>query len=151
VVREASTEDRWQRLVDEFHRQEAARAVVEDRQWGEGSLWRAYVLTLLLAFGGLLLVAFCWYGLERAIRNDPSRCETTTVERAEVGMGGWAEPDRCTYFDEHGEEILRDGTLAGPVTRSYGDVLADSAIEITVIATAGIAGATVAIARWWGR
>lgn len=146
-----TTDERWQRLIEEFRRQEVARAVEEERRWVAERPWRTFCLTLLAVVGGLWLVAFGWWTLERAIRSDASRCEVTTVERAEVRLGGWVEPDRCIVHDlTTGEEVAWEGGLAGPVTRTYGDVLADNALRIAVAATAGIAVATAAIAQRWG-
>jgi hypothetical protein len=80
--------------------------------------------------------------LEWDARSDPARCTAVAeATRAEVDLGGWAEPDRCRYFNQRGVQIPTDGDLAAPAERTESDLLPPSLL-MSLLAT-GIVGAVV--------
>lgn len=102
--------------------------------------WGFHVaVTLALVVGTAALLAVGWYSLEQATRRDPSRCANQDVARSEVVVGGWAEPDECAHFDRQGLRVGGEPQLAGPVTRTYSDVLADNlfGLVVAVVLTGG--------------
>ena len=141
--------DRWSRLIAEHHRQAEVREEVAAARSKEGSWFRTYTLTVGGVFAVLLLVVVVWMSLEDATRRDPSRCDAVPeAADSKVSRGGWAEPDRCSYFDEAGEQIRRDADLAGPVTRTYDDVVDDNVVAIVAIGLLLSAGTAAGVAHW---
>ncbi len=88
---------------------------------GGGSFLVAIVIGGIVS---ILMIPVGWYQLEIARRNDPARCPNREeAVRIDVGMGGWASPDSCTYYDAAGRNITGDAGMAGPVLRSRRDVV----------------------------
>jgi hypothetical protein len=124
-----------------------AQRALEVRHRGE-----RWAMRIGFALGALilssLLVVTAWASLENATRDDPSRCSSRAA-RAEVARGGWAEPDRCLYFDARGDPAPSDSdAFAGPVTRSYSDVLDDQYLTLAVVAIAMLLVVVAAVVGW---
>ena len=137
---------RWERLLDEHSRQ-AEQRHSDDRHPRRTGLLLQVCIALAVVASVALVVASGWYTLLRATRNDPSRCPTSAT-KTEVALGGWAEPDTCLYFDEYGSSIGGDRRLAGPVTRTYADVLGENNLEIALWGIGAVAVGAVAIVHW---
>ena len=143
-------DQRWARLLAEHERNERARDAIE---WAElDGLSFHQRLGRMLGFGGLVVAAFiallvglvvgAW-SVVSWTRLDPARCPGTYIEavRTEIHLGGWAEPDSCTYYDEAGAEIRSDSHLAGPVLRSANEgiekVVVTGAACVVLLASGG--------------
>ena len=109
---------RWDRLVADHEQQTARRVEPTMAPWRQRVLGGA-VLSMVL----LVVIGVGVFQVNAAQRRDPSRCTMPIgAVRAEVGLGGWASPDECSYWDADGQSLHPDHTYAGPVTRSVGDV-----------------------------
>jgi hypothetical protein len=138
---------RWEHLVEE-HRRQAERRRVDERARYEDTRWARHLgYTVATMVGALMLVGLGWFSLDRATRNDPSRCPNPMAATSEVAVGGWAEPDECLWFDARGDPVGGDANFAGPVTRTYADVLADNALALALVAVAVVAAGAVAMFR----
>jgi hypothetical protein len=90
---------------------------------------RVATFTVTLAAGLVVMVAV-WVGVVFHQRTDVSRCGFRPPLHADaVELGGWAEPDRCTYRDSAGLAAYVDGDLAEPVdTAPFGPFAAGGLI-----------------------